>query len=63
MATKKKPMSMLDEDKAFFMNAYKHDPKAKAAMDADMKKKDMTYNQYFGIKKKPATKTAAAKKK
>lgn len=49
-------MSMLDEDRAFFMNAYKKNPAAKKAMDADMKKKGLTYNEYFGIKKKPTTK-------
>jgi len=38
--TKKSPrkaMSMVDEDRAFFENAYKNNPKARAAMDAEKK--------------------------
>ena len=37
-ATKKTPrklVSMEDEDRAFFEHAYKHDPVARAAMDAE----------------------------
>lgn len=41
MATAKKStrkvMSMIDEDCAFFESAYKNDPKARAAMDAEGK--------------------------
>ena len=33
--TKKKQVSMADEDAAFFRNAYKNDPKARAAMDKE----------------------------
>lgn len=36
MATSKKSrMSIADEDAAFFRNAYKNDPKARAAMERD----------------------------
>lgn len=39
MAAAKKPtrkaVSMVDEDRAFFEHAYKNDPKARAAMDAE----------------------------
>ena len=56
MATKKNVKSMASEDKAFMLNAYKNNPTAKKAMDADMKKKGVSYEQYFGIRKKPATK-------
>ena len=31
----KKQVSMADEDAAFFRNAYKNDPKARAAMDKE----------------------------
>ena len=31
----KKVLSMADEDAAFFRNAYKNDPKARAAMDKE----------------------------
>jgi len=31
--TRKSKMSIADEDAAFFRNAYKNDPKARAAMD------------------------------
>lgn len=48
---KKNVPSMQAEDRAFFMNAYKRDPKARKAMDADMKKKGVSYEEYFGIKK------------
>ena len=33
-STRKVP-SMIDEDRAFFEHAYKNDPKARAAMDAE----------------------------
>lgn len=58
MATVKRAKSMDAEDRAFAMAAYKSDPKAKAAMDADMKKKGVTRSEYFGT----ARKTAAKKK-
>ena len=56
MANKKNVMSMQDEDRAFFMNAYKTNPQAKKAMDAEMKAAGLTYEEYFGIKKKPEKK-------
>ena len=31
----RKALSMVDEDRAFFEHAYKKDPKARAAMDAE----------------------------
>ena len=63
MATKKKATSMNSEDRAFFMNAYKNDPRARKAMDADMKKKGVSYDQYFGVKKRATTKKTTTKKK
>ena len=51
MATRKNVPSMAEEDRAFFMNAYKRDPEAKKAMDAEMKRMGLTYEEYFGIKK------------
>ena len=48
---KKKVASMQDEDREFFLAAYKTNPAAKKAMDAEMKKLGMTPEQYFGIKK------------
>ena len=53
MAEKKRVTSMDVEDRAFFLNAYKRDPKAKKAMDAEMKKLGLTPEQYFGVKKMP----------
>lgn len=56
MAANKKPTrkapSMIDEDRAFFESAYKNDPKARAAMDAEGKAPGG---------KKSATKTPAKK--
>lgn len=54
MATKRAP-NMQAEDRAFAAAAYKSDPKARAAMDADMKRKGVSKAGYFGGKK-PATK-------
>lgn len=52
MATSKKPrMSIADEDAAFFRNAYKNDPKARAAMERD------GYKPTSDKKKTPAKKT------
>ena len=51
----KKAMSMADEDAAFFRNAYKNDPKARAAMD----KEGIVPP---GVKKTAEKKQAAAKK-
>ena len=48
MATKKTAMSMDDENMAFMMNAYMRDPKAKKAMDAEMKKLGITPEEFFG---------------
>ena len=56
MINKKNVPSMPDEDRAFFMSAYKNNPIAKMEMDADMKKKGVTYEQYFGIEETPAPK-------
>ena len=57
MAMKKKDApSMEEEDREFFYNAYKTNPAAKKAMDAEMKKLGMTPEQYFGLKKKPEKK-------
>lgn len=46
--TKKKTMNQVEEDKAFFRNAYKNDPKARAAIDAELKKKGTTAEKAFG---------------
>lgn len=57
MAQKKKNApSMEEEDREFFLAAYKNNPAAKKAMDAEMKKLGMTPEQYFGLKKKPEKK-------
>ena len=67
--------SMMDEDRAFFENAYKTDPKARAEMDAagiKFPKKKLTGKEKVAAQvaaekkaagKKPAAKKAAAKKK
>ena len=55
MAKKNEPY--LDEDdRAFFMNAYKNNPKARKSMDAEFKRMGITAEEYFGIKKKPEKK-------
>lgn len=61
--SKRNVTNMPDEDKAFFMNAYKNNPKAKADMDKDMKIHGLTYEQYFGLSgaKKTQGKTSAKK--
>ena len=55
MATKR-ATSMASEDRAFAAAAYKSDPKARAAMDADMKRKGVTKAEYFSGKKPTAKK-------
>lgn len=55
MATKR-ATSMTAEDRAFAAAAYKSDPKARAAMNADMKRKGVTKAEYFGTSKKTTTK-------
>ena len=50
MAEKKNAPTMESEDRAFFLSAYKSNPKAKKAMDAEMKKLGLTPEQYFGVK-------------
>lgn len=52
--TPRKMVSMEDEDRAFFEHAYKNDPAAKAAMDAE--------GRAPGKKSAPAKKVAPAKK-
>ena len=52
MAQKKRVPSMESEDKAFFMNAYEKNPAARKAMDEEMKRRGLTYEQYFGVKPK-----------
>ena len=51
----KKQVSMVDEDAAFFRNAYKNDPKARAAMDKE------GYKPTADKKKAPAKKTTGKK--
>ena len=51
----KKQVSMADEDAAFFRNAYKNDPKARAALDKE------GYKPTADKKKAPAKKTTSKK--
>ncbi len=53
MVKKKGILSMPDEDRAFFMSAYRNDPKARKAMDAEMKRLGLTPEQYFGVRSDP----------
>ncbi len=62
MINKKNVPIETEDNKAFFMSAYKNDPIARKDMDADMKKKGLTYEQYFGIEMDPAMKYAPKKK-
>lgn len=55
----KKAMSMADEDEAFFRNAYKNDPKARAAMDKEGAAP--TGAKKTAVKKQAATKKGGKK--
>lgn len=48
-AEKKDVLSMKDEDRAFFISAYKTDPRAREDMDAAMKETGVSYEEFFGL--------------
>ncbi len=43
------PLSMEDEDRAFFISAYKTDPRAREDLDAAMKETGVSYEEFFGL--------------
>ncbi len=49
LAEKKEVLSMEDEDRAFFISAYRTNPEAREDMDAAMKETGVSYEEFFGL--------------